>query len=277
MIGRAVLAMVLAAGITTPAAATQPVVTVTSPAWTTTVTDETLARWTASRRGEALTLLIASAWTAGEAVDRGVTVSGRAIREQAEPDPDLTRADELLLARTDLLSARIRDQITQPAAQSVTPEQIEAYVQANPRTDPERRRARVLETRSRAQAKRALKALRRGLTWSSAARRYGPGGTLRTVDEGTELSRHEQALFRAQKGELARYGTHVFKVTRVTPARPASLKVQRAQAWEILSSEAQLRALDAFQVELRAKWLPRTVCAPVIAAHPDCGNPPSGE
>src|SRR3712207_8101201 len=52
----------------------------------------------------------------------------------------------ILIARLDLLKARIRDQITQPAAQSVTPDQIDAYVRAHPRMEREDRKSTRLNS-----------------------------------------------------------------------------------------------------------------------------------
>jgi foldase protein PrsA len=249
----------------------EPVATVTSPAYSSTISQETLDHWTrfSGTRDEALTFLLRAAWTEGEARERSIVVTQAEIREQAEPDPDRSRADELFMARAQLLSTRIRDQVTQPAAQSVTPEQIEAYVREHPRTDPEERDARVIEARSRPAAKQALEALQRGLTWRSAAKRYG---TLRkrTTVKTTPMTRLDRAVLRTDKGETTRYGSFVFRITRITPERPAPADVQRAQAWEILSSEAQRQALAAFETGFTEKWRARTTC-------PTCGNPPTGE
>ncbi len=68
------------------------------------------------------------AWTEGEAKERGVTAPA-SLKYQA---------------RIELLTARIHDQITQPAAESVTPDDVTAYVAAHPRSEPERRKVRVL-------------------------------------------------------------------------------------------------------------------------------------
>jgi hypothetical protein len=250
----------------------EPVATVTSPAYASTISQETLAHWTrfSPTQGEALTLLLRAAWTEGEASERGITITSAEIREQAEPDPERPRADELFLARTGLLTARIRDQITQPAAQSVTPAQIEAYVAANPRLDPEERRVRVVQARSRARAKLAQKAIERGLSWRIAAKRYGSGGQ-RTIVKSPDADRFESAVLRAEQGDTTRYGTSVFRITKITPERPAPPDVQRAQAWEILSSVAQRQALEAFEAAFTEKWRARTAC-------PICErNPPTGE
>ena len=267
-----IVGSLIAALLTSPAQAAEPAATITAPARTATVSNETLAHWDG-----ALKFLIEAAWTEGEALERGITVTSAETRSQAEPDERRNRADELFIARVELLTARIRDQITQPAAQSVTPEQIEAYVQANPRMEPEERRIRVVAAHSRTHAKRALAKLAKGLTWSSAVRRYGSGQAQRTVRARSDVRGWQRAVLRAEPGELTRYGTHVFKVTTVTPTHPAPADVQRAQAWEILSSEAQKQALAAFDQAFKEKWRARTTCAPAFAAHESCGNPPTGE
>jgi hypothetical protein len=226
--------------------------TISGPTWSTTITDEDVER-------RDLQELIRAAWTEGEAAERGITA------EVDEPEE-----------RIALLQARLQDPVKQQAAQSVTPGDVEAYVAAHPRLEPEERRTRALTTRSRADARRALRALGKGLTWSSAAKRYGRLRT-RTIVNRQRQSGFEQRVFKTNRATTTRYGTTVFRITRITPQRPAPRAVQRAQAWEILASEAQRRAVTAFEAELRAKWLPRTLCAPAVQAHPDCGNPPTVE
>ena len=142
------------------------------------------------RRGAAaLSYLVQAAWSAGEAKERGIVVSDAEARERdggrrttgsAEPTGSSRRA-------LDLIDARLREPVVQPASLAVTPEQIEAYVRANPRTDPEVRRVRIVKTKNRARATKALHALKRGSLWRTVARRYGSGtGAARTVERGTE-------------------------------------------------------------------------------------------
>jgi hypothetical protein len=69
----------------------------------------------------------------------------------------------------------------------------------------------------------------------------------------------------------------VFKVIEIIPGGPTPLDQQRATAWEILSSEAQARAINAFSAEFRSRWRLRTTCAPGYNTHPDCANPPTVE
>jgi hypothetical protein len=249
-------------------------VTISSPTSNRTITAEEVAGWS-DYTGDELQMLIRAAWTEGEAAERQITVTQREIDEEAETDLGLSRAKQEFLARISLLNARIQDPVKQQAAQSVTAEQIEAYVAAHPRNDPEERRVRVLETRSRERAEQARKAIARGLTWRSAAKRYGRV-RMTTVVKGPLNTGFEQRVLKTPYARTTRFGTTVFRVTKITPQRPAPIPVQRAQAWEILSSEAQRQAVQAFEAELRAKWLPRTTCAPPTT-HADCGNPPQGE
>jgi hypothetical protein len=266
MLAPALIAAVIAA---------TPVATISTPTWSQIVTDDDVKSWS-DYSGDDLQMLIQAAWTEGEAAERNVTVSQAEIDEQAEVDLGLSIAKKRFLARIDLLEARLQDPAKQQAAQSVTPDQVEAYVAANPRLDPEERRIKVLTTRSRAHAKQALKAISNGLTWASAAKRYGRVRN-RTIVRTQPLDGFEQRVLNTKKAKTTRYGSSLFKVTKITPRRPSPPDVQRAQAWEILSSEAQRQAVATLKAELRAKWLPRTICAPAVQTHPDCGNPPIGE
>jgi foldase protein PrsA len=254
-------------------------VTIAAPGWSTTISDQDVAHWTraACSEAEALGHMNEAAWTQGEAQERGIAVSDAEARQAVDgtPHDGLTRTDLVHEARATLLTARIHDQITQPAAQSVTPEQIDAYVLAHPRTEPERRRTRLVVASSRANAKAALRALRRSLTWRSTARRYGGTGAARTIERGVLPERVERAVYRAPRNALTRYGRYVFKVTAITPGGPTPLKQQQATAWEILSSEAQTNAIRAFTAEFRSRWRLRTACAPAFKAHQDCANPPT--
>jgi hypothetical protein len=272
----ATLLPMLALALVLAATAATPVATISSPSFSKTITDADVASWK-NFSGDELQLLIKAAWTEGEAAERGITVSQAEIDEEADPDLGLSKAKQAFLARISLLGARIQDPAKQAAAQSVTPDQVEAYVTANPRLDPEERTVRVLEARSRAQAKQALSAITRGLTWKSAARRYGRLRERTVVVKGPLNTGFEQNVLKADKARTTRFGTSVYRITKITPRRPAPLDVQRAQAWEILSSEAQRQAVAALDQQIRAKWLPRTVCAAAVATHPDCGNPPTGE
>jgi hypothetical protein len=258
-------------------------VTIAAPGWSQAIDDGDIAHWRTAAGGQAKALgfLIEAAWTEGEASERGIVVSSAEAREATNerPHDGLTREDVVYEARVELLATRIRDQIAQPAAQSVTPEQIDAYVQAHPRLEPERRAVRLVIASSRPRARAAKRALEKGLVWRSVARRFAIAGTgaTRTIEPGMLPERVEHAVFKAPEGTLTRYGAYVFKVTAIRPGGPTPIDQQRATAWEVLSSEAQQRAIAAFGAEFRTRWRLRTSCAPGYATHADCGNSPTVE
>jgi hypothetical protein len=167
------------------------------------------------------------------------------------------------------LTAEIHAQITEPAAKSVTPDQVRAYVDANPQTTPEQRTVRFVETENRRAATAVLNKLKRGATWSSV------GATKETVDKA-DTTKAGRAVFRAKLNQTTRYGRVVFRVIKHIPEKPVPRAQQEALAWETLAGEAQQRALDEFKAQFTAKWRQRTACAPEYAAHADCGRPPSG-
>jgi hypothetical protein len=259
-------------------------VTVTAPDRTTVIERSELTRWTksAKRRNAALDVLIRSAWFEGEARELGLVVTAKHVRDRLRAEVDetprgLTRQDLVEYMRSQLAAEAIRERIGTAAAQSVTPAQIDAYVQAHPRTEPEQRTLRVVRATSGRNARRATAALRRGATWRFVARRYAvddeSAGRAREVTRDMLPAPVGRAAFEAQQGSLLQVGRYVVKVVAIAPEHPTPLKTQRAAAWEILASEAQQNALTAYETALITKWRPRTICAPDLAAHRDCGNP----
>lgn len=269
-------------------------VSVAGPAYSGTLEDRDVERAARSAEGtkterehQALAMLIERQWLEGEAKERGIVVTRAEVDDELELDIEQgfgsrkafkaflkrtkqTEADIKATIRATQLSIRIRDQLTEPAARSVTPDQVKAYVDANPQSTPERRTVRVVATKNRRQAIKVLEKLRRGATFSSV------GGTLEQYDRADETA-PGRAIFRAKLNRLTRYGRIVFKVTRHTPARPLPRAQQEAMAWEVLASQAQEHALEEFKVQFTAKWRERTTCAPRYGRHEDCGQPPTGQ
>jgi hypothetical protein len=257
-------------------------VTVTAPDRTTVIERSELTRWTkaSERQSAALDVLIRSAWFEGEARELGLVVTAKQVRDRLRAEVDetprnLTRQDLVTYMRGQLAAEAIRERIGTAAAQSVTPAQIDAYVQAHPRTEPEQRTVRLVQATSERNARRAAAALKRGATWRFIARRYSDGeptGRRRDVTRDMLPTRVGQAAFEAKQGRLLRVGRYVVKVVAIEPEHPTPLKTQQAAAWEILASEAQQNALTADETALITKWRPRTICAPDLAAHRDCGT-----
>ena len=171
-------------------------------------------------------------------------------------------------------TARIEDPAKQAAAQSVTPDQIEAYVAANPRLDPEQRTVRVLETRSRARADAGPERdrPRPDLDERGQALRPRP----RTDDRQDATTRR----LRAARPQDDEGDDHPLRDVRL-PDHEDHAQAPRADS----TSSARRRGRSCprrrsgtrsrrSKRELRAKWLPRTVCAPPVATHRGLREPP---
>ena len=252
-------------------------VTVAAPGFSRAIEDGEVARWA---KAGGVGYLIAAAWTEGEAQEHGVVVSDQDAREAiGAPHDGLTREDRIYEARVALLSAGITQPISQNAALSVTQPQIDAYVASHPKFGPERRSVHVMRLTNRQTARKALQALRRGLSLQSATKRYANGRTRLISTEPGELDPKAlgRKIFSARRGAYSRYGSVVFTVRTIEPPQPLPLKVQNAQAFELLASEAQRQALAAYEAELKAKWRPRTMCADPASAPDFCSNSPTGQ
>jgi hypothetical protein len=251
-------------------------VTVAAPGFSKAIEDGDVARWaTAGGVG----YLIQAAWTEGEAHDRGISVSDADVREALEPPHDgLTKADRLYEARIGLLDATIKAPIAQAAARSVTQQQIDEYVSANPKTAPERRRVRGISAPTYKAARQIEAALERGLTWKAAATRFKASGvSVIYADRGVVEEPLNGAIYKARKNEVTRSGRAVFAVIEIRPERPLPVEQQKAQAWELLASQAQERALAEYEAAIKAKWRPATTCATPATARDFCSNSPTGQ
>lgn len=252
------------------------VVSVAAPGFGKAVEDRDVARW-ADAGG--LPYLVRAVWTEGEAAEKGIVVSDADARNAAaDPHDGLKQRNDLQYeARINLLNAALKEPVQQAAAQSVTQEEIDAFVQTHPMTSPGERRVRILSASNAPRAKAIQDALRRGVTWDRAAQRYAPKGDgpeLRT-SLGPPKRPLDRAIFRAKPNRITRFGRHVFKVVSEKPKGPLPIKQQRATAWEILASAAQAQATAEFDASIQAKWRPRTTCADPAASPGLCGNSPT--
>jgi hypothetical protein len=250
-------------------------VTVAAPGFSKAIGDGEVARWGPVG---GVSFLISAAWAEGEAQERGVVVSDADAREaMREPHDGLTEQDRIYEARIDLLNAALHAPVGQAAAQSVTQEQIDAYVQAHPKFEPERRYVSLMRTHNRHTAEAALRALKRGLTFEAATRRYTNAEGGKSVLQPGEMEPRglDRAIFKAPTRKYLRYGRYVFRVRFIAPPTPLPIAQQNASAWEVLASDAQEQAIAAFDARIAAKWRPRTTCAPPELDPAKCGNSPT--
>lgn len=258
---------------------------------------------------DVVAFLVSGAWVAGEAAERGITVSDGAVRsrlastrEQAFADPDeykaylrrsrMTEEDLLFMVRNDLLTERLQAVATRGARPPTRAERL-AYYRARRGSfaTPSRRDVRIVLTRSRARAIAALAARRAGRSWASVARTYSidaatreQGGARRFVARGALEKRLGDAVFTAARGVLTgpvrtEFGYHVFEVMRIRPARPPSFARAEATIRRVLIARREKAARKRFVSDYERRWRARTACAlPGGLTGPDaCSNPgPTG-
>jgi foldase protein PrsA len=241
-------------------------------------------------RDQTLQLLISSRWVEGEASERGISVTDSAVedafkqqKKQSFPkdgdykrflrDSGQTEDDVLQRVRLELLSSKIREQVTK-GKDRVTDRQVAEYFKANRArfARPERRDLRLVLTKTAAKAERAKAALAGGAPWTSVARRYSidpgsraKGGKLADVAKGQQERSLDAALFAAGKGKLTgpvktTHGYYVFDVTKVVPGSQQTLKQAEPMARQLLAAENQQKALKRFIDDFRRKWRARTAC-----------------
>ena len=224
-------------------------------------------------------MLITAAWTEGEAAERGITVTAaprstrrpRSTSGSRAPSGSSSRASDLL-----------QGPHPGPGQAARRPERHagpdRGLRRRQPAPGPRGAHASAsLETRSRARAKQALKAITRGLTWTSAAKRYGRVRARTIVKSPAARPASSSACSRRARPRppaTAPPSSGSRRSRHGAPPRPTSSARRRGRSCPRRRSAS---AVEALEPELRAKWLPRTTCAPAVATHPDCGNPPTGE
>lgn len=251
-------------------------------------------------------LLISFEWIDGEATLRGLTVTDAEVtrsfekqkRQSFPKESDFQKflrtsgqmvADVRARVRLDLLSNKIREQVT-AARVPVTEQAVQQYYDQHRSrfVEPEERSVRIVVTKRKAAAERARAELERGVSWKSVARRYstdraskGNGGRLAPLAEGAADPVFDQAVFRARKGRLVgpvRMGSdfYVFTVTKIKRERKQPLTEVKKMIRELIQSEAEQAALDAFVQDFSTRWRALTECAEGYRTS-DCRNGPAPE
>jgi foldase protein PrsA len=250
---------------------------------------------------QVMQFLVSAKWIEGEAKERGVSATDAEVKRQFEQTKDQsfpnerayqrflrtsgqTEPDLLFRVRLDVLSNKIREQVTK-ASQSISDQEIEDYYNDNEEqfSQPERRDLEVVLTKNQARALAAKEAAEGGQKWSAVAKRYSvdpaskdQGGRLLGVSKGQQDPKFDAAIFAAQRGKVAGpvktdAGFYVFRVTKVTKATKQGLEQSRQGIQQLLASQKQQQELDRFSTTFRTRWRKRTDCADdyVVA---DCRN-----
>ena len=188
--------------------------------------------------------------------------------------------------RLDTLSNKIREKVTK-GKDKVTDQQIEDYYNKNKAqfAQPERRDLSIVLTKTEAKAKEAKQALESGESWKSVAKEYSiddaskaQGGKLPAVAKGQQEKAFDDAIFKAEKGEVVgpvktQFGWYVFEVDKVNKASQQTLEQAKTTIKQVLASQDQQKALDAFVKDFRKKWKDKTECREEYVTQ-DCKNAP---
>ncbi len=254
-------------------------------------------------RDQVLQFLISSQWIQGEAADRNVKVTDAEVTKQfnttkkqsfpKEADfktflasSGMTQADLLFRVKLDTLSNKLREAIVK-GKDKVSQAQINAYYAKNKArfAQPERRDLRIVLTKTKAKADQARAQIAGGKSFSKVAKAFSidqaskaQGGVLTAVAKGQQEKALDAAVFSAKKGQLqgpvkTQFGYYVFKVQKITPASQQSVKEATTTIKQLLASQNQQKALDAFIADFRKTWKDKTQCKDGFVTQ-DCKNAP---
>jgi foldase protein PrsA len=240
---------------------------------------------------EVMQFLIQAEWVTQEADKRNITVSDKAVRKsfddqkkQAFPTDKayqqflktsgMTEADILFRVKLSQLQEKLTQKVTEDAKKVSTADVQEYYDKNQKRfAQPERRDLLVVLTKTEDKAKQARQALDSGQSWKQVVKQYSideaskaQGGKLAAVAKGQQDKALEDAVFAASKGELegpvkTQFGWYVFEVEKITPAAQQSLEQSRDTIKNLLRSQRQQKALDAFIKDFREQYKDDTNCS----------------
>jgi foldase protein PrsA len=255
---------------------------------------------------EVMQFLIQSEWVTQEAEKRDITVSDKAVqksfedqKKQAFPTDKayksflktsgMTEADILFRVKLSQLQEKLTKDVTEDAKKVSTADVSEYYDKNQKRfAQPERRDLLIVLTKTEAKAQQAKNALESGQPWKTVAKQYSideaskaQGGKLAAVAKGQQDKAFEDAVFAASKGELGgpvktQFGWYVFEVQKITPASQQSLDQSKDTIKNLLRSQRQQKALDAFIKDFREEYKDKTNCSDDYRVA-ECKNAPKDE
>ena len=255
---------------------------------------------------EVMQFLIQAEWVQQEAADQDIKVTDAQIKKsfedqkkQAFPNDKqykeflassgMSEKDILFRVKLDQLQQKLTQKVTEDA-KKVSDDDISAYYEKNKKrfAQPERRDLRVVLTKTEAKADQAKKALESGQSFKKVVKQYSideasksQAGLLPAVSEGQQEKAFDTAIFDAEKGKIegpvkTQFGWYVFKVEKVTTASQQTLDQSKETIKNLLRSQRQQKALDAFIKSFREDYKDRTDCADDYRVA-ECKNAPKDE
>jgi foldase protein PrsA len=240
---------------------------------------------------QVMQFLIQAEWVTQEAEKRNVDVKPAQLqktledqKKQAFPtdkayknyleSSGMTEDDILFRVKLNELQTKLTQDVTEDA-KKVSDADVEEYYEKNKKrfAQPERRDLLIVLTKTEAKADAAKQALDSGQPWKQVVKQYSidettkaQGGKLAAVAKGQQDKALEDAVFAASKGEVegpvkTQFGWYVFEVEKITPASQQSLEQSRDTIKNLLRSQRQQKALDAFIKDFREEYKDETNCS----------------
>jgi foldase protein PrsA len=255
---------------------------------------------------EVMQFLIQGEWVQQEAEKRGVKLKDAELQKALEDQKKqvfpndkqyqqflktsgMTEKDVLFRVKLNELQQRLTQKVTEDA-KNVSDSDIQAYYEKNKKkfAQPERRDLRVVLTKTQAKAQQAKKELASGESFKKVVKKYSideasksQAGLLPAVSEGQQEKAFDTAIFAAPKNKLegpvkTQFGWYVFKVQKVTKASQQTLEESKDTIKNLLRSQRQQKALDAFVKQFREDYKDKTNCADDYRVV-ECKNAPKDE
>lgn len=248
----------------------------------------------AAIRDAAMSDLLSARWVAGEAEERGITVSDTEVTSQLDQikkqyggakgfqqllkQSGFTADEAQQRIQIQLLSNEIQKQVVGSSPPPVSQDLIQQFYDANKSqfAQPETRDVREIVNKDKAQADQALAALQQddsASSWKKVAAKYSTdkatksnGGLRQAVAQGQSEPALDDQIFSASEGQLigpfkGQAGYYVIEVDKVRPASVKPLEKVQSQIKQSLAQGLQQQALTNSQTSITDKWVSRTFCA----------------
>jgi foldase protein PrsA len=242
-------------------------------------------------KGEVMQFLIQAEWVQQEAEARDVKVSDAEVRKSFEDQKKqafpkqadyqrflkssgMTEQDILFRVKLDTLQTKLTQKVTEDKTK-VSEADVREYYEKNKRrfAQPERRDLNVVLTKTRGKADQAKQQLSGGQSFKEVAKDFSidqasksQGGKLSDFARGQQDKALDKAVFAAKRGVLTgpvktQFGYYVFEVAKIKKASQQSYGQAKETIRNLLRSQRESKALNAFIKDFREKYKDQTNCA----------------
>jgi len=248
----------------------------------------------ASLRDATMTNLLTTRWVAGEAEDRGISISDTEVSNQLNQikqqaggkkgfqqllkQSGFTLPQAQNQIRLQLIQQEIQKEVLGTGQPSVSQEQIQSFYEANKSqfTQPETRDVREIVNKDQGKVEQAKALLEKDdspANWKKVASKYSTdqatksnGGLRKGVAKGQSEPALDDQIFSAATGQLVgpfkgQAGFYLIEVDKVTPEQVTPLSKIQDQIKQQLAQGIQQETANSYQTSITGKWVSRTFCA----------------